>query len=100
MTDLEVSSSEAIADWIETSTLVSASGHLSRDRLDDLGTTELGLPQTRVSMGLGVMTRRAAVLGDRYPFTVNDFAVLRRNGNRLSDAYATLLCLTPESIAR
>lgn len=99
MTDFVVSSSEEIADWIETSLLVSASGHLGRDRVDELASAEIGAPATKVSMGLSVMSRRAAVLGDSYPFAVNNFAVLRRDCG-LAATYGTLLCLTPSSVAR
>src|SRR5689334_2287396 len=99
MTDLEVSSIEALADWIETSVLVSRSGHFGRDKLDDLAEMELGILPTRVSMALDVMSKRRSVLGANYPFRVNDIAVLRRS-TPLSDCYSTLLFLTPGSVAR
>ena len=99
MTDLEVTASEEVADWIETSVLISSSGHLSRDRIDEIAMTEIGAPPAKISLGLNVMARRAAILGAAYPFTVNEFAVLRRAGD-LGAAYAELLCLTPRSAAR
>lgn len=99
MTDLEVSSTEAIADWIETSVLVSSSGHFGRDKLDGLALTEIGASPMKVSMAIGTMTKRAAVLGDSYPFVVSDIAVLRRQ-TRHAAIYAALLYLTPGSVAR
>lgn len=99
MTDLEVSTTEAIADWIETSVLVSASGHFGRDKLDDLALTEIGASPMKVSMAIDTMAKRATVLGDSYPFVVRDIAVLRRT-SRHAAAYATLLFLTPGSVAR
>src|SRR4051812_48784831 len=99
MPDLEAASSEGLADWIETSVLVSSSGHFGRDRLDDLAATELGVLPMRVSMALDVMSKRAGVLGQSYPFSVSDFAVLRR-ATAMSDVYAALLFLTPGSVAR
>jgi len=99
MTDLEVSSTEAIADWIETSVLVSTSGHFGRDKLDELAMTEIGATPMKVSMAIGMMTKRAGVLGGSYPFVVSDIAVLRRN-TRHGDTYAALLHLTPGSVAR
>ena len=99
MTDLEVSSSEEIADWIETTVLVSRSGHLSRDRIDELAAIEIGATTTKVSLALQVMSRRSTIIPDDYPFKVNEFAVLRRV-TELGDVYATLLCLTPHSVAR
>jgi hypothetical protein len=99
VTDLEVSTTEAIADWIETSVLVSRSGHLGRDRLDDLAQSEIGTPPMKVAMALDTMAKRAAVLGASYPFVVSDLAVLRRGG-RHAGSYAALLHLTPGSVAR
>lgn len=99
MTDLEVSSTEAIADWIETSVLVSSSGHFGRDRLDELAVAEIGATPMKVSMAIDTMAKRASSLGDTYPFVVSDIAVLRRS-SRHASAYATLLFLTPGSVAR
>lgn len=99
MTDLEVSSTEAIADWIETSVLISPSGHFGRDRLDELAIAEIGASPMKVSMAIDIMAKRAAVLRDTYPFVVSDIAVLRRS-SRHAAAYATLLFLTPGSVAR
>jgi len=99
VTDLEVLSTEAIADWIETSVLISSSGHFGRDRLDELAIAEIGAPPMKVSMAIDTMAKRAAVLGDAYPFVVRDIAVLRRR-SRHASAYATLLFLTPGSVAR
>lgn len=99
MPDLEISATEAIADWIETSVLVSMSGHFGRDKLDQLADVELNLSPTKISMALDVMARRASVLGENYPFTVSDIAVLRRP-TRLAAHYAALLYLTPGSVAR
>lgn len=99
MTDIEVSSTEGIADWIEASVLVSSSGHFGRDKLDDLARAELGIPPTKVSMALDLMGKRAALLPDAYPFVVSDIAVLRR-ATPLDGYYISLLHLTPGSVAR
>lgn len=99
MTDLEVSTTEAIADWIETSVLVSSSGHFGRDKLDGLAMTEIGATPMKVSMAIGTMAKRAGVLGDSYPFVASDIAVLRRNTGHAA-TYAALLHLTPGSVAR
>jgi hypothetical protein len=99
MTDLEISTTEAIADWIETSMLVSSSGHFGRDKLDDLAATEIGAPPMKVAMAIDTMAKRATVLGSTYPFAVSDLAVLRRK-SRHAGHYAALLFLTPGSVAR
>lgn len=99
MTDLEVSSTEAIADWIETSLLVSSSGHFGRDKLDGLAMAEIGASPMKVSMAIAVMSKRLGILGDSYPFVVSDIAVLRRDTQHAA-TYAALLHLTPSSVAR
>lgn len=99
MTDLEVTSTEAIADWIETSVLVSRSGHFGRDKLDDLAETEINASPTKVAMAIDTMAKRASVLGELYPFVANDLAVIRRRVPHASH-YAALLYLTPGSVAR
>lgn len=99
MTDLEVSTTEAIADWIETSVLVSRSGHFGRDKLDDLAQSEIGASSMKVAMALDTMAKRASVLDSSYPFVVSDLAVLRRDGAHAGH-YAALLHLTPGSVAR
>lgn len=99
MTDLDVLSTEAIADWIETSVLISNSGHFGRDKLDDLAATEISAPPMKVAMAIDTMAKRASVLGDSYPFVVRDIAVLRRTSRYVAH-YTSLLYLTPGSIAR
>ena len=99
MADLEIASIEGVADWIETSILVSQSGHFGRDRLDDLAQAEVAVPAPRVGLALDVMARRSRLLGADYPFKVHELAVMRQQ-SRLADAYQTLLCLTPGSVAR
>lgn len=99
MTDLEVATTEALADWIETSILVCRSGSLGVDRLIELADSELGKPESTVSVALGAISRRARVLGPEYPFSVNDVAVVRREAPG-ADNYIALLLLTPGSPAR
>jgi hypothetical protein len=53
----------------------------------------------KVSMAIDTMAKRATVLGDSYPFVVSDIAVLRRTSHHAAE-YATLLFLTPGSVAR
>lgn len=99
MVDLDVPTIEALADWIETSVVVSQSGHFGRDKLDSLAASELTTLPQKVSMALTVMARRAKVLGDSYPFTVTEIGVLRRT-SPWANPYQSLLFLTPGSIAR
>lgn len=101
MLDLELDTIELIADWVETSVLVSPSGHLTLDRIFALGEDELGVEAARTSQAIGVIERRSSVLGNLYPFAVRpDIAVSRRRDSHLLQSYATLLFVTPKSVAR
>jgi hypothetical protein len=99
--DLEVGTIELLADWLETSLLISASGHFALDRVLTLVDEELNIAPERTSMAVGVMEKRADALADLYPFEVmHGLAIMRRREAKLQNAYATLLFLTPASIAR
>lgn len=96
---IEASTAESLADWIETSVLVSAARRFGLDRLFDLASAEVSASESAVSSALRVMHKRAAVLGEVYPFKVDDLAVRATESPFLWD-YATLLLLTPKSPAR
>lgn len=99
MLDVQLATTEAIADWIELSLLVSGSGQLGRDALDELAAAELGVSPATVSMGIAVMAKRGQVLSGVYPFRASDLAVRRVEGPLLY-VYSALLLLTPGSVAR
>jgi hypothetical protein len=99
MLDVDVITTEATADWIETCLLVSGASHFGIDKLNELALSELGLPPQKVSMALRAMAKRGELLADVYPFQADDLAVARRASPYGND-YATLLFLTPGSVAR
>jgi len=96
---LEAPTSESVADWIETSVLVSDSGHFAAQKLAELAAAEIQKNEAALELGLQVMRRRSQALGDSYPFVVNEFAVVR-SGAAIETSYATMLFLTPGSPAR
>ena len=100
MSDIEVGTAEQLADWIETSLLVSRTGHLGLDALFRLADEELGKEQVTITPALSVMARRRVVLGDLYPFeVVPEIAVITRE-SALCDCYVVLLQISPDSVAR
>lgn len=99
MSDVVVDTTELLADWIEVCVLISDSGHLSCDTINDLAKEELGKNEASVSIALHALRRRAASMGEAYPLRVYEFAVLRRECP-WAEAYSRLLHLTPGSVAR
>jgi hypothetical protein len=100
MSDFEFGTAEQLADWIETSLLVSRTGHIGLDALFRLAEEELGKEQVVVTPALSVMTHRQVVLGELYPFeVVPGIAVVTRH-TPLRHCYVALLQITPDSIAR
>jgi len=98
--DLDIGVPESVADWIETSLIVCRSGRIALDRLVGLANSELNVPEERIARALRVMSNRAAILEELYPFEVVEGIAVRRRDSRLANAYATLLFLTPRSLPR
>lgn len=99
--DIEVQTVELLADWIETTLLVSSPGSLSLERLFAMAEEDLNVSSDRASMAVTVMDRRRQVLGDLYPFkVVRGIAVKHVGTAPLTLAYKSLLFLTPGSLAR
>lgn len=101
MTQVEfaVRGRESVADWIETTLLTRGTRQLGHDALYALAEEEIGIGHAQVNLALGVMQRRAALLGAKYPFQIHAVAV-RALPTASSAAYTSLLLLTPEGIAR
>lgn len=99
MYELEAASTELIADWIECSLLVASIDHIGKDTLNKFAAEELTANPNRVSLGIKAIARRKKVLGPTYPFSVNDFGVVKDPQIEWTN-YAALVFLTPNSIAR
>jgi hypothetical protein len=101
MTDVElaVRGRESVADWIETTLLTRGTRQLGHDAIYALAEEEIGTGHAQVNLALGVMRRRAASLGPKYPFQVHEVAV-RALPSASSAPYTSLLLLTPEGVAR
>lgn len=99
LVDGPISGREKVADWIETTLLVRGTRPLGNDELYAIADAEIDAGPPQVGLGLRVMKRRSDLLGDLYPFDVNQVAVRsRETANQMP--YASLVFLTPDSIAR
>ncbi len=99
--DVAAGTNELLADWLETSLLVSSSASIAIDKLVALAEHDLQAPAFKVQQAINTIASRARTLGVLYPFeVVPGLAVRRRKDSSLTGAYSTLLYLTPSSIAR
>lgn len=90
---------DRIADWIETVLLVRGSRPLGIDPLNKYFEARHGLEPQMVSTGVREMSRRAGVLGDAYPFHVNEFAV-RSHPAAGASAYVASALMAPGNPVR
>ena len=97
--DLDIKGREAIADWIETTLLIRDGAQLGMGALEAMAGTEAHAAAPQVGLALGVMSRRAELLGSSYPFEVHDWAVRALPGAEATP-YAALVLLTPGGAAR
>lgn len=99
LADLVVQGREQTADWIETTLLARGPRPIGNDELYRLAEEEAQVGAPQIGLALGVMKRRADLLGQKYPFQLHDVAVRCRQGAS-NYPYASLLLLTPEGVAR
>ena len=99
MNELLFTNIEGLADWIESSLLVSTSQRFGTDAIIELAAEELGVSATRVALAMSAIQKRQSMLGSSYPFGLNEVAVWCEDSDARHD-YETLLMLTPNSAAR
>lgn len=84
---------EEIADWLEIAILAAGSKGNTNHKLHKWGLDWCNLSELQVSAGLKTMERRQALLGEKYPFDVNDLAVVFHESLALS-VYSYLLLIS------
>ena len=67
---------EEIADWLEIVIVAGGSKGNTNHKLHKWGLDWCNLSELQVSAGLKTMERRQALLGEKYPFDVNDLSVV------------------------
>lgn len=68
---------EEIADWLEIAILSGGQIGNTNHLLEEWASDFCGLSTLQVASGLKVIERRAQILGDLYPFQVNELAVIQ-----------------------
>lgn len=90
---------DRIADWIETVLIVRGERPLGLDYLHGYFESRHGLEPQMVATGVREMGRRATLLGERYPFKINEYAV-RSTPDVRSSAYAAISLMAPGNPVR
>lgn len=96
MLEAAPSGNEEIADWIELAILAGGQKGITNHKITAWANDWANLSELQVASGLKVMERRSNLLGAKYPFAVNDFAVVFDQSLEIS-SYTYLLVMTRPS---
>lgn len=96
MLDVAPVGNEEIADWLEIAIIASGQKGNTNHKLEEWASTLCGLSDHQVASGLKVIERRSAILKDKYPFEINEYAVIF-HAERLNCGYTYLLAISRPS---
>ena len=97
MLEAAPSGNEEIADWIELAILAGGQKGNTNHKIIAWANDWANLSELQVASGLKVMERRSSLLGEKYPFAVNDFAVVFDQSLEVSSYTYFLLMTRPSS---
>jgi hypothetical protein len=96
MLDVSPVGNEEIADWLEIAIISSGQKGNTNHKLEDWASSLCGLSDFQVAAALKIIERRSAILKDRYPFEINEYAVVFHE-ERLISGYTYLLAISRPS---
>jgi hypothetical protein len=98
MYDIDLTSRDGIADWIETSVLA-RNNYIGFDALDAAIKQELNVTEATISFAVAAMAKREELLGPQYPFKVSPLSITPRvDANK--KIYTSLLLMSADSPGR
>ena len=98
MLEASPTGNEEIADWIELAFLASGHKGNTTHKIQKWANDWANLSELQVASGIKTMERRSGLLGSKYPFEVNDFAIVFNQSMELS-SYIYLLLITRPSFS-
>ena len=98
MLEASPTGNEEIADWIELAILASGHKGNTTHKIQTWANDWANLSELQVASGIKTMERRSGLLGSKYPFEVNDFAIVFNQSMELS-SYIYLLLITRPSFS-
>jgi hypothetical protein len=96
MLDVAPVGNEEIADWLEIAIIASDQKGNTNHKLEDWAASLCGLSDHQVASALKVIERRSAILKNKYPFEINEYAVVFHT-ERLNCGYTYLLATSRPS---
>jgi hypothetical protein len=94
-----MANSEEMADVVEALLLSIGENAIGQSGVEELLARAGEMSETRIDLALRTMKRRQKILGDSYPFALEDFAI-RRNEDWHRLAYSSLLTMSPSGLFR
>lgn len=95
MIDLSNESSGTVADWIEALAVSQSGRPLSMQRIQEVSNNFANVGSNIIPFAIRLMEKRKQILGDSYPFTIDDTFVVT-NSTVMNSLYIQLLFLTPK----
>ena len=96
MLDVTPAGNEEIADWLEIAIIASGQKGNTNHKLEEWASSLCGLSDHQVASALKIIERRSAILKDKYPFEINEYAVVF-HAERLHCGYTYLLAISRPS---
>jgi hypothetical protein len=96
MLDVTPTGNDEIADWLEIAIIASGQKGNTNHKLEEWASSFCGLAEHQVASALKVIERRSAILKEKYPFEINDYAVVF-HAERLNSGYTYLLAISRPS---
>ena len=96
MLDVIPVGNEEIADWLEIAIIAAGEKGNTNHKLDEWAGSLCGLSNLQVASALRIIERRSAILKDKYPFEINEYAVVFHK-ERLNCGYTYLLAISRPS---
>ena len=96
MIDLSGESSSTVADWIESLAASQSGKPLSMQKIQEVSDSFANVGQNMIPFAFRLLEKRSQILGEDYPFTVDDnYIVTKKSVN--DSFYLKLLFLTPKA---
>ena len=96
MIDLSSESSDVISDWIESLAVVQKGRPLPIQKIQEISENFASISANRIPFSFSQLKKRAEILGDKYPFQMDDSYIVTSQSIETS-TYIQLLFLTPKS---
>ena len=96
MIDLSNEPSDVVTDWIEALAVAQAGRPLAFQKVQEISENFASIPSNRISYSFSQLKRRSEILGEKYPFLIDD-SYIATNQVIDNSTYLQLLFLSPKT---